>query len=719
MRPDLLAAVRLALRHLGRNLGSSLLCAVAMALPMSALVAAAAIAPGSAPDDGPAGGSAGWTLSILLITAQFAGFALLLVGAMVGAAMLVSVRRNERMLALLAAVGASPKTLFLVVSAHGILIGAIAAVLAVVIGGVAAAVILRGERSAFADGGTILVIAVLTVVVGWAMSIVPAIATNRIEPARALRDAPHPPRSTRAHGRAGHRVALSGLGLLAVGAVAGLTGASLPDSVPATLLRMAGMLVATPAAIVILLGAALALPSIFRVMGRWARSSAGALRFAARDAERGSSRSLATAASIMAACFLLSAYVSFFGANEVWAKESHAWTLQQNQVAVDLLVYSETGSTTTLERDLIDDPDTLGAAAGILEETFDTGEPRVIDAAPGPHWGLPVDDNEGYSGFYPVEFPAGGLPHPRLEPDGACVVPVDDGGPGEALCAGHPYEFELPQLTPTIWAGDAADLELMLGHAPDAATLDALAAGDAIALDPRYLAANGTVTLDWWGEGQFVPEDEPGEFLPAGTPLRTVTLDAVTVSQEHPIDFGVFLSTEAAETAGLDLVPGRILAQSPRWLDDAKTQSAGAALTGLDPRLGIINELGPERPDHTWSWGATGIAAGIMLVLAISAIGLSRFEGSRTDATLHALGSAPGIRRRINAWYALLVVGLSAVVGTATGALSIFGSAFALGASAPQLPLGQLAVMAVITPLVVAAIAWLLPVGSRRMPPVD
>ena len=718
MRPDRTAALRLAVRHLWRNRGAGALCALAMAVPMAAVVAAAVIAPGSAPDDGDADGTTWWTLSMILITAQFAGFALLLAGAMVSAAMLVSVRRNERMLALLSAVGASPRTLFLVVSTHGILIGCAGAILAVALGLLGGAV-LTGRGPSAADTVTVAGIAGVTVLVGWLMALIPAYATRTIDVTRVLRDAPRPPRSTRERGRIGHRVVLFGLGALAIGAVAGLAGAGLPDGIPATLLRTGAMLLATPASLVVLIGAALALPSIFRALGRWGRAPGSALRFAARDAERGGFRSLATAASVMAACFLFSAYISFFGANEVWAKESHAWTLQQNQVAVELVVYEEPGGASVLERDLIDDLDTVAAASGILESTFDTGTPRVIDGVLGAHWGTPVDDVEGYSGYYPTEFPSAGLPHPRLEPDGACSVPHDDGGPAESLCAGHPYQFELPQLTPTIWAGDADDLALILGHEPDAATIAALETGSAIALDPRYLAADGTVALEWWGEDQFVPEDEPGEFLPAGTPLTTVTLDAVTVAQEHPIDVGVFLSTAAATKAGLDLVPARILAESPRWLDNAKTMAASEALAELDPRLAVTNELGPERPDRAWSWGATGIAAGIMLVVAMSAIGLSRFEGSGTDATLHALGAARGIRRRINGWYALIVVGLAALVGTVAGSLSIFGSAFALGTSAPQLPLGQLAVMAVIVPLAVAVVAWLLPVGSRRLPTAD
>ncbi|MET1051683.1 MAG: FtsX-like permease family protein [Mycetocola sp.] len=714
MRPDLRAALRLAVRHLGRNRAASAVSAVALAIPLGAVVAVAVIAPAAEP----AGFGGGWTLSMVLATAQFALLALLLVGAMVAAAMLVSVRRNERMLALLSAVGATPRTLLIVISAQGILLGAGGGVIAVGLGFIAGTLV-SGETPGAGAVATAIATLLASVLAGWAMSLVPAFATQGIQTAAALRDAPRPPRTSKTRGRAGHWVALAGLGTLAIGAVAGLSGAALNDSPLATLLQTAGMLLATPGALALLLGIALALPAIFRAIGHRAHTPGSALRFAARDAERGGSRSLATAASVMAACFLISSYLSFFAANEVWAKETYAWTLQQNQVAVDLIVYPETPGDGILERDIIDDPAALADVTGIIEESFDTDEPRVIMGVPGPHWGLPVDDVEGYSGSYPVRFPTGGLPHPRLQPDGACAVAADDGGPAESLCAEHPYAFELPQLTPTIWAVDADDLALILGRDPDAATKAAFDAGSAIVLDPRYFSADGTVTVDWWGAAQFVPENEPGEFLPTGTPLSTVTLDGVTVEQEHPTDFGVVVSTETASAAGLDTVAARILAQSPRWPDDATTRSAGEELAAVDERLGLITEHGPERPDHRWSWGATGIAAGIILVLALASIGLSRFDGSRTDATLHALGAGAGIRRRINAWYALLVAGLGAIAGTTAGALSIFCTAFALGSSAPQLPVGQLAVVALAAPLLAAGVAWLLPVGSRRMPRAD
>jgi hypothetical protein len=719
VRPDRKAAVRIAARHLWRNRGSSVVCALAMALPMSAVVAASVIAPGSTPGDSNTG-DVWWTLAMIFLTAQFAAFGLLLVGAMVGAAMLVSVRRNERMLALLTAVGATRRILFLVVSAHGILIGSVAAVFTVAIGllGGASLVLFAGGVPRF-DAVSILGIAVATVLVGWAVSLVPAAATRSLDVTRILRDAPQPPRAIRVQTKAGQWTVVFGMGGFLVAAVAGHVGSVLPDGWPSVLLSSASMMLATPSAVTVLLGAALVLPSIFRMFGRWARSPGSAARLAARDAERGGTRSLATATSVMAACFLISAYVSFFGANETWVKETHQWGLQQNQVAVDLVTYGDPGSESILQRELIDDPATLDRATAILEDTLPVADPRLLDGVLGPHWGTPIDDFENYSGFSPVDFPTEGLPHPRLEPEGVCAVPAEDGGPSRALCTGTPLELELPQLTPTIWIGDAGDLALILGRNLDAATRSALDAGSVIALDPRYVSADGTVTIEWWGQDQFVPEDEPGEFLPAGTPLTSVRMDADWVAQEHPVQFGIFLSPAAAAEAGLDTVPARILAQSTRWVSYADAEATSAALATIHPDMSVWAEHGPERPDRTWSWGATGIAAGIMLVLAVSAIGLSRFEGARTDATLRALGASSGIRRRINGWYALFVIGVGALSGTAAGALSIFGTASALRVSAPQLPLAQLGVMAIFVPLLAAGIAWLLPVGSRRMPPAE
>ena len=79
-------------------------------------------------------------------------------------------------------------------------------------------------------------------------------------------------------------------------------------------------------------------------------------------------------------------------------------------------------------------------------------------------------------------------------------------------------------------------------------------------MNPRYLAADGTVTIQWWGATQFVPEDEPNEFLPAGNPLNSVYLDGITVPMEHSTGYGLLISSAAAEALELAAVPARVLA---------------------------------------------------------------------------------------------------------------------------------------------------------------
>jgi hypothetical protein len=65
-------------------------------------------------------------------------------------------------------------------------------------------------------------------------------------------------------------------------------------------------------------------------------------------------------------------------------------------------------------------------------------------------------------------------------------------------------------------------------------------------------------------------------------------------------------------------------------------------------------ELGPSQPDYAWSRGALLLALGMTLAVSITAVGLARVEGRGTGRTLGALGAAPGIRRRMSGWYALI-----------------------------------------------------------------
>ena len=705
-------AGRIAVRDIRHNRLSAALSVIAMAIPVSAVVAVAVVAPNVSPvfDDGTSSDS-GSAAGMIAVAAYFAVLALLLVGAMVAAAMIVSVRRSERMLALLAATGAPRSMLARVMTARGLIFGAVTAGTSVVIGIAAGSAILLAGGTVITriDVVAIVLVAIATIGVGWSASLTAAVRASGINVSTVLRDAPRPARSTPHVARAGRIVMLTGLGALLLGSALGIAGRALPAGLFANLLPYLSGMLAAPAAITILVGALLAFPAVIRWVGRVPALLPGAAglaaRTAARDAERSGARSGAAAASIMLVTFLVSSYLTFFSANDAWSVTDHDWQLQRDQVAVDLIV-QERGNPS--ERGVADNPE---AVASAVSDGVDATDVRVIDGVLGPFWGTPVDDDEGYSGRQAMIFPPDGLPQPQIATDGICAQSFEQTGVNESLCAPGPYEqFELSPTRPTIWVGDAADLELILGQTTDAATRAALAAGTVIVLDPRYMATDGSVTIHWWGAKQFVAEDEPGEFLPSGTPLSSVRLDGITVPMDHQVGYGLFLSPSAADVAGLVPLPARVLAQAPPGL--SYTTVYATDLRVFSEYLFLELETGPSTGDRAWFWGAVMLATGLVLAIAIAAIGLSRSEGRQIDRTLAVLGAADGLRRRINGWYALFVVGTSCLIGTFCGVLLVLAFSVAMF-SPPVIPVLALAIIGLGVPLVVALAARILPVRSQ------
>lgn len=189
-----------------------------------------------------------------------------------------------------------------------------------------------------------------------------------------------------------------------------------------------------------------------------------------------------------------------------------------------------------------------------------------------------------------------------------------------------------------------------------------------------------------------------------------MSLDGITVPMEHPIGYGLFISPAAAESLGLVAVPARALAQAPTGLTYEKVNSVD--LSALPGDLWLEAEMGPSIGDRSWYWGAVLLAAGLVAAIAIASIGLSRTEGRQLDKTMTVLGAATTLRRRINVWFALFVVGISSMTGTLCGTLLVIGYSFALP-SPPALPYAALAIIGLGVPLFAALIAALLPVASH------
>lgn len=85
--------------------------------------------------------------------------------------------------------------------------------------------------------------------------------------------------------------------------------------------------------------------------------------------------------------------------------------------------------------------------------------------------------------------------------------------------------------------------------------------------------------------------------------------------------------------------------------------------------------------------GLLGVAGALVLVAALVATALAQTEGRADLATLAALGSPPGLRRRLAAGQALVVAGLGSALGLATGLLPGLAMALAFTSDAGRDPM--------------------------------
>lgn len=708
--------LRLAARQLRTGWATFLLGAAFLALPTTILVVVTIVA----------GSTEHPVVTAVVTTATAATLAFplaLAIVALVGANLLMAARRSERTFALLGSVGAPPGALFRIVSSTGLLSGITAAVVTVIVG-VPAAWLSLGAIAPV-DIGVVALLATAAVAIGWSASVVPGLVAAKVDAVRVLRGLPAPARGRWRTDRIGLVLTVIGFGALLLDTTGALllravyTGQEQPAFWVGALSGVATAALGQLGILLVVVGVALAMPALFRMLSRRLGNSSLAARLAARDAERGWNRSVSAGVTVLVTTFAIGSYLALGAVSS--SPEAHRWQLQEGQIAVSLIDPDYRGG--------LVDPHPIAnipAVEAALREAADPTELRTLEGVQGPFYGWPVEENEGYSGRQELVFPEGGLPHPRLADPDVCSV---EQLPAWRCAPRHHYDtwyFPLSPDTPRIWVGDTADLRLVLGGDVDPETSDALARGEAIVFDPRYLSEDGTVTIDWAGE-EFVPEDEPGEFLPAGPPLRSETIAGHLVPLDHALDYGVFLSRTAAADLGLDAQPSRLLGALPQPLTgDARTAVVEAVTDAVVPTTGnrdlwlnVMVESGPSKPAAAWIVGALLVAIGVGLAVSLVAVGLARIEGRVTDRTMAALGADPGIRRRISGWYALIVVGLPAVIGTVLAVVSTTLTTAGLGPVAAGLPWLELVLLAIGVPVLASLIALVPkpePTWQRRPP---
>lgn len=257
---------------------------------------------------------------------------------------------------------------------------------------------------------------------------------------------------------------------------------------------------------------------------------------------------------------------------------------------------------------------------------------------------------------------------------------------------------------------EAADIAAVLGVELPAATMRAYANGAALVLN-RALVDDAEIEIGFWRTSELWQAD--GSTGP--TPFtqdreHTVRWEhAPAIAIDAPVThMPVLLSPKTAADLGIHVIPRTVVGSfvdPPRDAELDAINQVGISSTSYSFWVNV--ERGPDQP---WPWYllVAGIASILVLGASAVSIGLARFDGRADDAALAAVGGGRNIRRRISFWQAVVITGVGALVGTATGLLPSWGFAEANdGLRVADFPWLLIAGVAVGLPLLVAATAWL------------
>lgn len=653
----------------------------------------------------------------MLMGSIIVGFALLEVMLLAGAAFMVGARAQERSLATFASVGAPRTALIGIITSSGVLLGSVGGVVGVAagigLGSLFMAATNDGSATRFwgfhLPAGSMLLIGLAAVVVGWAGALVPAIRASRIDVVQALRGARRPPRQSR-------RPPVIGLILLLVGIVVTLAGGALLVTVTIQnhgttgLLNwvLSGSLIGGP--ILAILGLMLCSQLVLSVVARALKGSGVAARLASRDAARNPTRSVPALAVIMTTVFVAVFGMTMIASSEATAASQYQYRLLPGQVGV--------AASAINPRNGVSKPTNADAIAQAIRSTLDTDKVRVLSSVNDPAT-IAASATSGGPAVDPAALlPALTVPAENQCPSEANSVNYDertsDRGSPEANAAAADWRCHDPFVlwggmwgdAGHIWVGDADDLALMIGHTPNATERAALNHGGAVTFYRQYLH-DGTVNISWWPAKHW---DNTHSFDAAAPAIRTETLTAVQVSPAHTLPYGILISRSVADALGLAYSKSIVVA-SPRTLPSQTQRDALngriSAVTGVPDSYATYVENGPSRTASGLAWALVGLSAFVAIAAASIAIALARADGRRDQVTLAAIGATASVRRSFAFWQAIILAGVGAILGALTGlvpaiALTLPGSGIELTAPWPQI-----AVAAAVLPLAIASVTWL------------
>jgi len=640
--------------------------------------------PGAVTSNGARTPQARWaSFALGAVFAVASGF---LVTMLAGAAFAVSARRQQRSLAVAASVGAARRDLFRVILLQGLTLGLVGGLLGAVLGAVATAIAQRlfdpGVQGLFWSSfgfripwDAAVAIIVFAALVGTISALAPARTATHGDTLAALRGARRPAVFRR-------RLPIFGIVLLVAGIVISVAGGVITAAVTAPrttatyvpaadaassdafgdVLRTASLWMMIGGPIVLQVGIILSGHALLRGVARMLSPIGLAPRLAARDAAANPTRTVPAFTAITASVFIATFVLAVIATNGAASARQYPWSGPLGSVTASF------------------GGDEAQAAEADARRLLEGTDPRAVLETSTPR--------------YPAYDPQTGRPQTSdlleyrvtAENCDACItqyfgmITVADADTANALFGGRLDEDQLRALREggllTTSTGDLAD-------------------------PPR------TARIDGYPAGTLA-----GAFTGTETPATSDALPLVTVPMARS-RFDALITPETAAKLGIPTVPNMLIAVYDTPPDTATMDRLTADADGMSGRgsgISVMQENGPA-PATPWLALVAGVSGGIVLGAAAISLGLSRFERRPDDATLAAVGGNRIVRRNVNAWQAIIITGLGALLGVASGLVPAWSMVIAnpRGISPADLPLLWLLALAAGLPLFVAALAWLVP----------
>lgn len=605
------------------------------------------------------------------------------VGLLAGAAFAVGAKGQRRMLALIAAAGGEKSTVRFIVTASGVVLGGVGVIIGAA-GGIGIAAVLvfwhLAKASPLFPGfhfvwWPIAVFAGLGFLASVIAALLPGSAVAKQNVFAAVKTA---------HGASKPARRIPIVGFIAFGAAIVLGGAGIWLAYAAGHGEefSARAIIFVP---LLALGSVLFLVGLLACTGRivdlFARAAARApisLRMAARDASRNRSRSVPTAAAVLAATSVAAIVMTASATIAHDATVGQPQTLRELQGSVSLASYDEGGTVSSMDPKL--------AAAAVEKALPGSKNPTVLSGV------LEACMPE-------QECTTRGL---VLPPANSCAERIAAATASPATCR-DPQAFGggLPQFI----VDDREGVEAVLGQRPSPDIVDALNEGKLVVLNEAWVEdEHVTIRQETW---------DPATGQPSG--IEELRVEAVVAHNAPDLAIGAIMSPATAKNLDLPVMDMHMVIDLPTQPTTSQADEIRAELIETMGYQATFITKVPGPATEQLLWVTSGIAALVALTAAAVSTGLALADGRSDHITLAGVGAAPSLRKRLAAAQTALGAGLGVVLGMMGGLIPALAVLTAMQRFELIVPWTQLAGLVVIVPLIGAGAAWIFTRASVPM----